>query len=80
MEHDEITCKQFIRTLAEFLAGELDSGDERRSELHLEVCPDCVRYLKDYEVTIRLGAGSREDEDAAMPADLARVILTSRKK
>jgi anti-sigma factor RsiW len=83
VDHDEITCKQFLRTLADFLAGELDAAGQGRSELHLSVCPECVRYLESYEVTIRLGSALREDaadSATALPQDLKNVILEARKR
>jgi anti-sigma factor RsiW len=84
VDHDDITCKQFIRTLANFLAGELDADGRGRSELHLSVCPECVRYLEGYEITIRLGSDAlREDSaegEAGLPRELASVILAARKR
>jgi anti-sigma factor RsiW len=84
VDHDEITCQQFIRTLADFLAGELDADGRGRSELHLSVCPECVRYLEGYEITIRLGADALRDDPAkgesGLPRELASVILASRKR
>ncbi len=53
VEHD-ITCKQLIGALADFLAGELGADEESRCRLHLGACADCARYLEDYQATIRL--------------------------
>lgn len=85
MDHTEITCQQFIRALADYLAGDLTPDEMGSSEMHLAVCPECVSYLKNYEITIRLGAdafraggdpGAAETD--ALPEGFADVILTAR--
>lgn len=84
MNHDDITCKQFIRTLADYLAGELDSAGQGRSELHLSVCAECVSYLKNYEITIRLEADAlregKNDDTNGLPPALTSVILAARRR
>jgi hypothetical protein len=77
------TCREFIEKLAEYLAGELTGEDRQTADLHLRVCPECVRYLKDYEVTVRLGADAfRAGGEAApateLPDGFAEVLLSVR--
>ena len=80
-EDDGLTCKEFIGALVDYLARELPAEDEEQMELHLEVCPDCVKYLTSYDVTIKLGKKALADDAAGeLPDELVKVILSSRKK
>lgn len=83
MSDPMISCQEFIRTLADFLAGELPKDQHERGELHLKICPYCVDYLKSYQLTIKLGAEAmREEEEnaesAELPEGLVEVILAGK--
>lgn len=85
MQRDaQVTCKEFIAALVDYLARDLPKNEQDAAELHLSVCPDCVKYLASYEVTIRLGKVAMQadeaDGDAPLPDDLVQVILSARKK
>ena len=60
-----LTCKQETDFIARYLAAELHGVALEAFEHHLELCPDCVAFLKTYKVTIELtrkflaGAGGR---------------------
>lgn len=82
MDHTDITCSHFIRTMADFLAGELDGDEEKQSRLHVETCPDCASYLRNYEATMGFGreTGSEDAANARMPDELVRDILAARRR
>lgn len=61
-----MTCQELTGRLLDFHGGDVDRAGLRAIEAHLTVCDPCLRYLCDYELTIRLaqsaagrGAGLR---------------------
>ena len=70
-----ITCREFVEFLADYLAGELSPASQAKFEFHLSDCPDCILYLKSYEVTIRLGKAVCSDLDALVPADVPEELI-----
>lgn len=82
-ESDGITCKEFISALVDYLARELPAKDDEQMDLHLEVCPDCVKYLRSYDVTIKLGKKALSesgDESGGISDDFVKVVLSATKK
>jgi anti-sigma factor (TIGR02949 family) len=77
-----LTCRELLDFLMAYLDGELGSRERERFDRHLEVCPDCVRYLETYRETIRLERLCREP-DAPVPGDvpeeLVRAVLAARR-
>ena len=54
---DEMTCRELVEVVTDYLEGALVFDHRRRLERHLEVCPHCVRYIDQMRRTIRtLGA------------------------
>jgi anti-sigma factor RsiW len=72
-----MTCRDFADFLVDYIDGGLPADVRRQFESHLEECPDCVRYLRQYRDTIRLTAAAGEDEAVAMPEELVRAIVLS---
>ena len=78
-----MTCEEFIDTLLEFLSGELPEQQQGEGRLHLKVCPDCVNYLKSYEVTIKLAKAAQDapaEGDQETLDDLVEIVLAARRK
>lgn len=77
-----MTCREFVERLATHLAGEAPRGERSAVDEHLSVCADCVRYLRSYELTIRLEKASSaergEPDDEAVADDLVRIVLAAR--
>jgi len=65
----------------DYLDEALPPPERAALEAHLGACQDCVRYLESYRVTVALGKkyGGSEPPPAAMPEDLVRAILASRR-
>ena len=54
---DEITCKELVEVVSDYLEGRLPANDRRRLEEHLGECPYCVEYIDQMRLTIAaLGA------------------------
>ena len=79
-----MTCREVTDFLMEYLAGELPPEQHKVFTEHLDVCPQCVAYLKSYEEAVRLGkaALSQPDEPDSddVPEDLVRAILAARRQ
>jgi anti-sigma factor RsiW len=76
----ELTCREFVAFLSEYLEGELDPDEAARFEAHLAECPDCVTYLESFRETIRLGRECFAEgaELADVPEELLAAILSAR--
>jgi anti-sigma factor RsiW len=50
----ELTCRELVELVTEYLDGGLSRRDRRRFERHLAGCDACPRYVEQIRVTIRL--------------------------
>lgn len=79
-----MTCRELADFLDDYLSGELLAGVRAEFEHHLELCPNCRRYLAGYKKAIHLGKRAFEDDAARVPADvpedLVQAILTARQR
>lgn len=77
-----MTCKDFASFILDYLEHELDGTTRATFEKHLIVCPNCVRYLANYEATIAAGREAFREPAALLPPDvpedLVRAILAAR--
>ena len=49
---DEMTCRELVEVVTEYLEGALPEADRRRLESHLDACPYCVDYIAQMRQTI----------------------------
>ncbi|HET7266241.1 MAG TPA: zf-HC2 domain-containing protein [bacterium] len=64
---DEMTCRDLVETVTEYLEGTLGAADRARFEAHVAECPPCRDYLEQMRDTVSaLGRLPRESisEDA----------------
>lgn len=58
---DEMTCRELVEVVTEYLETALSAADRRRFEQHLAECPPCRAYLDQMRRTIAaLGRLPRE--------------------
>jgi anti-sigma factor RsiW len=50
---NEITCRELVEIITDYLEGTMPQAERRRFEAHLEGCPYCVTYLGQMRQTIR---------------------------
>jgi anti-sigma factor RsiW len=78
-----VTCREFASFITDYLSGELPREHRLGFERHLALCPNCVRYLAQYQETIAASRAAFADPDGALPADvpeeLVRAILATRR-
>ncbi len=58
---DEMTCKELVELVTEYLEGTLPEDARRRMENHLLGCDGCTNYLEQMRQTIRLMGQLREE-------------------
>jgi anti-sigma factor RsiW len=61
VELDDITCRELVELVTEYLEGGLASPDRDRFEEHLAVCEPCVAYIEQIRLTIA-ASGAVSDE------------------
>lgn len=75
----ELTCREVIAFLADYLDGSLPVAERRLLDEHLAACVECVAYLRSYSQTIRLAHDTGDDDlPTAIPDDLVRAILAAK--
>ena len=58
---NEITCRELVEIITDYLEGTMPQAARRRFEAHLDECPYCVNYLEQMRQTIAaLGELSEE--------------------
>ena len=79
---NDLTCREFVEFLADYLEGRLPEAELTRFNAHLAACPACVSYTRSYQDTVRLGRRVFSAPDRAVPGevpeDLVRAILDAR--
>lgn len=58
---EEMTCKEIVELVTEYLEGTLAADDVARFEEHLALCEGCVNYLDQMRMTIALSGSLSED-------------------
>jgi anti-sigma factor RsiW len=57
----EMTCKELVELVTDYLEGALPEETRQRLENHLSGCDGCTRYLEQMRQTIRLTGRLREE-------------------
>jgi anti-sigma factor RsiW len=81
-EEYAVTCQEVAEFLMDYLNGELAQKQREVFEEHLGTCPDCVAYLRSYEITIKATQAAcapvRDPAANEVPEDLIRAILAAK--
>ena len=72
-----MTCREFSDFIGDYLAGELPGTVHTGFERHLELCPNCRRYLRSYEETVKLGRHAFDDPNALLPSEVPEELVTA---
>lgn len=70
--HDDMSCRELVEAVTDYLEGRLPARDRERFEAHLEVCPHCAEYVDQIRRTI--AALGSLDTDALAPETRAGLI------
>jgi hypothetical protein len=71
---DDLTCRELVGLVTDYLEGVLTLGERRRFEHHLDLCSVCPRYVEQCRTTIRV-LGRLGEADLSEPARSA--LLTA---
>ena len=63
----QMSCRELVTLVTEYLEGTLGARDRRRFERHIRGCDGCTAYLEQMRQTIRL-AGSIGEHDLSPDA------------
>jgi predicted anti-sigma-YlaC factor YlaD len=58
----ELTCKELVEVVTDYLEGRMPSEERLLFEEHLAFCSWCVTYVKQMRETIRVAGVLREDD------------------
>ena len=62
MSERELSCRELVEIVTEYLEGGLSPGERTRFEEHLEDCDGCVNYLDQIRTTISLSGRATPDD------------------
>jgi predicted anti-sigma-YlaC factor YlaD len=57
----ELTCRELVEIVSDYLEGALPEEDRERFDAHLQECEGCRRYLDQMRTTIRVVGTLTED-------------------
>ena len=66
---DELTCRELVRLVTDYLEGTLSETDRRRFDAHLAKCDGCSTYLAQLRETIRISGALTEQSFEPEPRD-----------
>ncbi|MGZ4354329.1 MAG: anti-sigma factor family protein [Gaiellaceae bacterium] len=66
---EELTCRELVELVTDYLEGALPPEDVARFERHLAVCPGCTTYVEQIRETVRRTGSLREDDLAPAARD-----------
>ena len=75
----DMSCREFVDFLMDYLDDDLEAEPRRVFEEHMQLCPPCVAFLDTYRETIRLGKFVCSEQQAAVPEALVQAILAARR-
>jgi anti-sigma factor RsiW len=72
MTTPEMTCRELVELVTDYLEGALPADVHARFDEHLADCPHCTEYVRQIEVTIALSG--RVGEDVLSPTFRAGLL------
>lgn len=58
---NDMSCKELVELVTDYLEGALSPADLRRFELHLSKCEECNQYIDQMRLTIKAVGHLTED-------------------
>ncbi len=62
MSARELTCREVVEIVTDYLEGAMTLEERGRFEAHLSLCDGCTNYLRQMRETIRLSGMLTEDQ------------------
>lgn len=73
-DHDGMSCQEVVNLLIDYIERDLGQSDERLVDKHLNDCPHCHEFVRQYRKTSVI---CREELARRMPADLETRLLAA---
>jgi anti-sigma factor RsiW len=70
----QISCREVVEVVTDYLEGRLPPGDVAVFEAHLELCDGCRRYVEQMRITIAT-VGRIEESD--VPPEMRDTLLAA---
>jgi predicted anti-sigma-YlaC factor YlaD len=74
MNATEMSCKELVELVTDYIEGELTIEDTRRFEAHLVICPGCRTFLDQAKWTIRFQREPQVDIPRNILTDMLRIF------
>lgn len=72
-----LTCKQFDEFMVDFLDRELPFAQRASCWMHLKLCRNCAKFVRQYEETIALGKQAFGDPDNPVPDTVPEDLINA---
>jgi anti-sigma factor RsiW len=72
--HDDLTCRELVELINEYLEEELSADEHTRFEEHLVYCDPCVNYVGQMRRTVELVGALREEH---LDGDVREELITA---
>jgi len=76
----DLTCKELVELVTDYLDGALSWRDRRRFDRHIAGCPNCTEYVAQFRETIRLTGALREQDVSKEAADELLAVFAAWKR
>jgi predicted anti-sigma-YlaC factor YlaD len=70
----DLSCREIVELVTDYLEGTLEPADQRAFELHLAECEGCRNYLDQMRKTIRL---TGELHQESLPPELQEELVAA---
>ena len=74
---EEMSCRELVEVITDYLEGALGPDDRRRFEAHLAACPYCLTYLDQTRARAELEAALPRLRRTARPARPGRAFAVT---
>jgi anti-sigma factor RsiW len=71
----QITCREMVELMSDYLDGSLDAPERARFEAHLASCNGCTRALEQLRATVRVTGSLREEPMVDEQRELLRAVF-----
>ena len=62
MSGEDLTCKEVVEIVSDYLEGALSAEDRERFDAHVSACDGCTSYVEQMRETIRLTGMLTEEQ------------------
>lgn len=76
-----IRCVELVEIVTHYLDGALDDRDQEAVETHLAGCENCVIFVSQIQLTVKLAGAVGQREPTTLPANISELsdLIASRK-